>query len=122
MAASRSARFALALVSTSPIFEFTSPSLAPRSPTSLPWSASVAVGGELADLFLAVSDELAKLLELTLRSIRLALGARAPELVARVLELLGHVAYVLDQLTSGPVHGGQGGAVHLKLVVQLANA
>ena len=49
--------------------------LAPRSPRCC-CRGGVGVGRELADLLLAVADELAQLLELALRGVGLALGAR----------------------------------------------
>ena len=117
--------------STSPSFELMSPSRGPSSSASFLCSASVAsicwrrrvgVGRELADLLLAVADQLAELLELALGGVRLALGPRARQLLARVLELLVHVANVLDQLAAGLVHGGEGRAVGGELLVELGDA
>ena len=121
-----------ALRSTSPSFELMSPSRAPSSSTSFLCSASVAsicwrdgvgVGGELADLVLAVAHELAQLFELALRGVRLALGARARRASRASARAAGSCCArpgsssprVLSMAASGGAVGGE-------LVVELGDA
>ena len=62
---------------------------------------------EPRDLVLAIANQLAELFELTLRGVRLALGPRAIQLLARVLDLLGHRADVDVQVVALLVGGAR---------------
>ncbi len=116
---------------TSPSFELMSPSRAPRSSTSFSvlglgrldlLASAVDTGRQLADLLFAVANELAQLLELTLSGVGLALRPRARQLLARVVELLVHVADVLDELAPRLVHRRGVGAIGRELFVELCDA
>jgi hypothetical protein len=82
----------------------------------------VGVAGQLADFLFAITNQLAKLLELALGRVRLALGPRARELLSRMVELLVHVANVLDKLATSLVHRRERRSIAGELVFELRDS
>ena len=76
--------------------------------------------GELVDLVLAIALQLAKLFELALRGVGLSLVARPRELLARPLDLRGHLPHFGVELAASLLHVGETGAVGHQLVIELA--
>jgi len=61
---------------------------------------------DLLDLDLAITIELAQLLDLSLRGVRLAFGATARELLARALDLIRHLPRLAREIAAQLVHIG----------------
>src|SRR5262249_55315407 len=75
-----------------------------------------------ADLVLAIADELSQLLELSLRRLLLALGARTIQLLARMLDLLRHGSDVRLKLDALLVSRCDGPPIRRELLVELLQA
>src|SRR5580658_442005 len=77
---------------------------------------------QLAYFLFAIAEELAELFEFALRGVRFALRPRAGQLLARMVQLLIHVADVLYELSTRLVHGGGCGAIRREPLVELRDA